>query len=128
MQHAGRRWPWFPGGPGNDYITLYITTGFGRLRHLGVKIDTAPAVKALARLDAWVDRMYRDILQARQAGREPPVADRSPCTSTAAASSSQDKPVANEHQEAVDYWLGQAKKYWLQAGQPPVAGATSPSA
>ena len=33
----------FPGGPGNDYITLYITTGFGRMRHLGVDIDVAVA-------------------------------------------------------------------------------------
>ena len=43
MQYADGSWPWFPGGPGNDYITLYITTGYGRLRHLGVKIDMAPA-------------------------------------------------------------------------------------
>jgi len=26
----------------------------------------------------------------------------------------QDRPVANEHRQAVDYWLAQAKKYWLQ--------------
>ena len=45
MQHGDGSWPWFPGGPGNDYITLYITTGFGRLRHLGAKVDTAAAVK-----------------------------------------------------------------------------------
>ena len=38
-------WPWFPGGRGNDYITLYITTGFGRLRRLGVDIDVAPAIR-----------------------------------------------------------------------------------
>ena len=63
MQHADGSWPWFPGGPGNDYITLYITTGYGRLRHLGVKIDTAPAVKSIARLDGWADRIYRDILR-----------------------------------------------------------------
>ena len=25
-QYADGSWPWFPGGPGNDYITLYITT------------------------------------------------------------------------------------------------------
>src|SRR4029078_4483670 len=24
------QWPWFPGGKGNDYIPLYITTGCGR--------------------------------------------------------------------------------------------------
>lgn len=28
------RWPWFPGGPSSDYITLYILTGFARLNHL----------------------------------------------------------------------------------------------
>ena len=42
MQFPDGAWPWFPGGPPNDYITLYITTGFGRLRHLGVKIDMDP--------------------------------------------------------------------------------------
>ena len=30
-------WPWFSGGRTSDYITLYITTGFARLRHLGVE-------------------------------------------------------------------------------------------
>ena len=28
------RWPWFPGGPSSDGITLYILTGFARLNHL----------------------------------------------------------------------------------------------
>ena len=32
------RWPWFPGGPSSDYITLYILTGFARLNHLA-KMD-----------------------------------------------------------------------------------------
>ena len=27
-----------------------------------------------------------------------------------------DRPIAKAHQEALDYWLGQAKKYWLQIG------------
>ena len=59
-------WPWFPGGPPNDYITLYITTGFGRLRHLGVKVDQAPALRSLARLDGWIDTTYHDILDAEK--------------------------------------------------------------
>ncbi|MHC4707237.1 MAG: alpha-2-macroglobulin family protein, partial [Planctomycetota bacterium] len=37
MQQDNGLWPWFPGCRGNNYITLYITTGFGRLRHLGVR-------------------------------------------------------------------------------------------
>ena len=80
-------WPWFPGGPANDYITLYITTGFGRLRHLGVDIDVASAVKSLqpaGRLDR--PDLPRDP-EARRQGQEPLVATRSPCTCTAAASS-----------------------------------------
>jgi len=43
-----------PRGRGNDYITLYITTGFGRLRHLGVDLNVAPAIRSLQRLDAWM--------------------------------------------------------------------------
>ena len=42
MQLGDGAWPWFPGGRGNDYITLYITTGFGRLRHLGTDLDPGP--------------------------------------------------------------------------------------
>ena len=63
MQEADGSWPWFPGGRPNDYITLYITTGFGRLRHLGTDIDVAPAVKSLTRLDTWIDERYRRILE-----------------------------------------------------------------
>src|SRR4029077_9993309 len=63
MQLPDGAWPWFPGGRGNDYITLYITTGFGRLRHLGLKLDDAPALKSLNRLDGWVDGIYRDIVR-----------------------------------------------------------------
>ena len=117
-------WPWFPGGPANDYITLYITTGFGRLRHLGVKVDTAPAIKSLDRLDAWTDRASTGT-SCKHGGRTTTTCRRpSPCTCTAGASSSQDKPIATAStQAAVDYWQGQARKYWLQAGQPAVAGA-----
>ena len=63
MQLADGAWPWFPGGRGNDYITLYITTGFGRMLNLGLDIDPKPAHKALTRLDRWIDSTYRDILK-----------------------------------------------------------------
>jgi hypothetical protein len=63
MQLSDGAWPWFPGGRGNDYITLYITTGFGRLGHLGVDIDPSLAIKSLNRLDNWINKTYRDILK-----------------------------------------------------------------
>ena len=54
LQLGDGRWPWFPGGPGNDYITLYITTGFARLRHLGAEVDLNQAF-TLARCIGCVD-------------------------------------------------------------------------
>ena len=56
MQLPDGSWPWFAGGRSNSYLTLYITTGFARLRHLGVDIDVSPAMKSLQHLDAWVTK------------------------------------------------------------------------
>ena len=104
-------WPWFPGGPANDYITLYITTGFGRLRHLGVDIDSSAAIKSLSHLDAWSDKMYRRI--------KPDDRHLNHLSSTIAlylygrSFFSEDQTVSPEHAEAMDYWVGQAKEYWL---------------
>ena len=113
MQHGDGMWPWFPGGHGNEYITLYITTGFGRLRHLGVKIDTTPAVKALGALDGWIEKTYREILQH---GKK----DDNHLSATIAfylygrSFFIGEKPIAPQHKEAVDYFLGQARKFWLK--------------
>jgi len=113
-QHADGAWPWFPGGPANDYITLYITTGFGRLRHLGVKLDSDAPVKSLTRLDGWIDRTYREILKR---GKDIDKNHLSPTIALYLYGRSfflQDKAVAKEHKAAVDYFLGQAKTHWLQ--------------
>ncbi len=114
QQHADGRWPWFPGGPGNDYMTLYITTGFGRLRHLGVPVDVAPAVKSLNRLDAWVTEIYQQIPGDRR--------DKNNLSTLIAlylygrSFFLKDQPIADPHKEAVNYWIGQSKKYWLELG------------
>jgi len=113
MQLPDGAWPWFPGGKGNDYITLYITTGFGRLRQLGVDLDVNPAIRSLNRLDGWIDEQYREIL--RHARKEDN--HLSPTIALYLYGRSfflKDKPVAKIHQEAVDYFLGQARTYWLQ--------------
>jgi hypothetical protein len=115
LQIEDGAWPWFPGGPANDYITLYIVTGFGRMRHLGVEIDTAPAVRGLGRLDGWVQRRYRDILEHGQK-------EENHLDSTVAlylygrSFFLKEHPVAPDAREAVNYFLGQAARYWLQLG------------
>ncbi len=53
-QYASGLWPWYPGGRGNEYITLRIVCGFGRLRHLGVDLDVSCAIQGLDALDRWV--------------------------------------------------------------------------
>lgn len=114
QQLADGAWPWFPGGPANDYITLYITTGFGRLRHLSVKIDTAPAVKSLTRLDAWVTDIYNRLPADRR--------DKNNLSTTVAlylygrSFFLEDMAVSDPHKTAVNYWLSQAKQYWLDLG------------
>jgi hypothetical protein len=115
MQYGDGRWPWFAGGRPCYYFTLYIATGYGRLRHLGVDVDVAPAIKAFGYLDGWIDRMYREILRD---GHK----DENHLTTTVAlylygrSFFLKDQKIAGKHREAVDYFIGQAKKYWLQLG------------
>ena len=115
MQLADGSWPWFPGGRGNDYITLYIVTGFGRMRHLGADVDVQPAVRALRRLDGWIDETYREIL--RHANKNDNHLN--PTIALYLYGRSfflKDQAVAAAHKEAVDYFLGQSRKYWLESG------------
>lgn len=113
MQLSDGLWPWFPGCPGNEYITLYITTGFGRLRHLGVSnVDVSCAVKALNALDGWMDARYHYILQHS----DPNGNHLSPTIALYLYGRSfflSDRAVATGYQDALDFWLGQARTYWL---------------
>jgi len=112
QQRDDGAWPWFPGGPANEYITLYITTGFGRLRHLGADLDVSPAVRSLSRLDAWIDEMYRQIVKRGDK-------DKNQLSATVAlylygrSFFLEDQPIEAAQREAVDYFLGQARRYWL---------------
>jgi uncharacterized protein YfaS (alpha-2-macroglobulin family) len=106
-------WSWFPGGRGNDYITLYITTGFGRLRHLGVDLSVAPAIRSLERLDRWMDEHYREIL------RRPHPEEYVPSGTDALylygrSFFLKDRPVAKNHEEAISFFLKQSRAFWLQ--------------
>jgi uncharacterized protein YfaS (alpha-2-macroglobulin family) len=115
MQLADGSWPWFPGGRGNDYITLYIVTGFGRMRHLGAEVDVQAAVRALQRLDGWIDEMYREILRRGHKDDN----HLNPTIALYLYGRSfflKDLAIAPAHKEAVDYFLGQARKYWLDLG------------
>ncbi|MDP2914775.1 MAG: alpha-2-macroglobulin family protein, partial [Candidatus Aminicenantes bacterium] len=114
MQLADGSWPWFPGGPGNSYITLYIVTGFGRLKHLSVKFVAQDlAFKALEHLDNWIDSNYREILRLKSQDQN----HLSPTIALYLYGRSfylEERPIPPESREAVDYFLAQGAKYWLQ--------------
>ncbi|MBG29730.1 MAG: hypothetical protein CMI31_06990 [Opitutae bacterium] len=115
LQHGSGAWSWFPGGRPNDYITLYITTGFGRLRHLGVDVDPSLAIKSLNRLDMWINKTYRNIL--KHGNKE-----NNNMSSTIAlylygrSFFLKDQKINPQAKEAVDYFLDQAAKHWLKVG------------
>ena len=80
------------------------------MRHLGVELDMAPAVKSLTRLDGWIKETY-DRITDKEANH----------LSTTIALYLygrtfflEDQPVAAEHKVAFDYFVGQAKKFWLK--------------
>ncbi|MEM6692154.1 MAG: alpha-2-macroglobulin family protein, partial [Planctomycetota bacterium] len=58
MQRDDGFWPWFTGGPQNRYLTLYIATGFARLKHLGLNPPTASLDRAIAALDNWMSSRF----------------------------------------------------------------------
>jgi len=107
------RWPWFPGGPANDYITLYITTGFGRLRHLGVDVNVAPALRSLQRLDAWMTEEYERIQKLPNPEKYVPSA-MDALYLYGRSFFLKDMPIGPAHKAAVEFFLKQARKLWLQ--------------
>ena len=113
MQLGDGSWPWFPGGRGNDYITLYITTGFGRLRHLGTDINVAPAIRSLRRLDAWMTEEYARIQKSPEPEKYVP-------SSTDAlylygrSFFLKDLPIGPQHKQAIEFFLTQSRKFWLK--------------
>ncbi|PCJ21600.1 MAG: hypothetical protein COB02_03105 [Candidatus Cloacimonadota bacterium] len=110
-QSSNGLWSWFPGGKGSEYITLGIVTGFGRLHKMGVKIPRSLAMKSLNTLDAWMDERYRDIL--RHGHKNDNHLSHTIALYLYGRSFYLDKKeVSTQYQEALNYFLNQAQKYW----------------
>ena len=115
-QYSDGSWSWFPGGPANDFITLYITTGYGRLRHLGVKVNEQPALKSLNRLDGWINSTYQRIERDGNLGKNN--LSSMVCLYLYGRSFFlKDRAIADQNRVAVDYFLAQAKEHWLTVGK-----------
>jgi hypothetical protein len=114
MQLGDGSWPWFPGGRGNSYITLYLAAGFGRLKHLGVKsVSQDLGLRALGYLDGWIDEIYREIVKSKTAKTN----NLSPTIVFYLYGRSfylAEKPIPDGSRTAVDYFLKQGAQFWLQ--------------
>ncbi|HNX77494.1 MAG TPA: alpha-2-macroglobulin family protein, partial [Candidatus Rifleibacterium sp.] len=116
MQLSDGGFPWFPGGYPNSFITLYIMSGFGRMRHLGVDIDVKMALRSLEYLDAWIDREYREII------KHPGYEKRTNINSTYAlflygrSFFLKEKPIPEASKAAIEFFLNEARNKWLDVG------------
>jgi hypothetical protein len=112
MQNNDGSWPWFPGGPGSEYITLYLVTGTGRLQQLGVKIDNQHALRALDYLDAKITKRFNEIKPA-----DHNLNHYDSYIAMYLYSRSfylKQRPIAEPNKQAVDFYIAQAAKYWAE--------------
>jgi uncharacterized protein YfaS (alpha-2-macroglobulin family) len=116
MQLSDGLWPWFPGFRADEVMSLTIVTGFGRLRHLGVKnVNLSLALKALPTLDAWMQQRYSRIMEQPQ----PEDYVLSPIDALYLYGRSfflNDLAIALEYQSALQFFLNQGQKHWLSMG------------
>jgi uncharacterized protein YfaS (alpha-2-macroglobulin family) len=116
MQLESGAWPWFPGGRPDTYITLYVTTGFARLKHMQISgVDEGSATKAIGYLDRWILETYQEIVRnnhLHENNLTSMVAMYLYCRGFYLA----EKPVPPESKVAVEYFLGQARSHWLDLG------------
>jgi len=115
MQRDDGAWPWFPGGGGNEFITLYIVSGFGRLQHLGVKLETDMAVEAVTWLDSWLEDEHK--AARRDKDRKDFLDSRIALYVYARSFFLMQRPVPDETKAALDFFLAQAAKNWPGKGR-----------
>lgn len=121
MQAPNGGWPWFEGMPDNRYITQLILTGLGKLHHLGViDLKREPGVTDMARrglfyLDDRIREDYEDLKRMEKVDMNADHLGANHIQYLYARSFVKDTWNVNPAgQEAYDYYMGQAKKYWLK--------------
>lgn len=116
-QYPDGTWPWFPGGQGDDYITLTIVAGFGRLSHLGVPVELNPAINAVHRLDDWIDEQFRDLKRNFPNHWQDHVLTPMEALYFYARTFFLERaPIPDKSREAVDFYLSRARDAWLRTG------------
>lgn len=121
MQTPNGGFAWFPGMPDNPYITQHIVAGFGHLAKLNViDIKNKSQVdnmldKAVAYLD---DRLKEDFDNIKKYDKDYLKNNHLSYNSIHAlyARSFFSNAISKQNQDAYNYFMEQAKKYWLDQG------------
>jgi len=111
LRNADGGWPWFPGGPTSDPVTLAIVAGFGRLRAAGVPIDVQPALAALPWLDG---RLVAERRGAERLGANAAITPLGAAALYARSFFAADAPAAGDAAAALEHGLDTAARTWMK--------------
>ena len=111
-------WPWFDGMPPSRWITQHIVAGFGHMDRLGVfdPSGNRELAAALERAIAYMDREIKadyDALIERGADLNLRHLGWVQVHYLYARSYFAREPIPNESVPAFDYYMGQARRFWL---------------
>ena len=119
LQVSNGGWAWFKGMPESRYMTQHIVTGMGHLDHLGVKnirndYKTWNMVqKAVRYLDNRIREDY-EWMKTHEVDMEKDHLNYDVIQYLYARSYFlKDVEISSRNKEAYNYYIGQAKKYWL---------------
>lgn len=119
LQSANGGWPWFPGMRESRYITQHIVTGMGHLDHLGIKSVRENrkiwkmVQNAVQYLDQEIRRDY-DLMLKYASNPDDQHIGYTQIQYLYARSYFPQIGMNKSVKEAVDYYKGQAEKYWLK--------------
>ncbi|CAA6810803.1 MAG: FIG00652507: hypothetical protein [uncultured Sulfurovum sp.] len=119
FEHKDGGWAWFESPHSNWYITQYIVEGFGKLKKLGIdKTNTEAMGVATHYIDMQMLEQYKKLLKNVEDNNANLENDHlsSILTHYLYARSFYNFKMSSEIQEAHDYYLEQAKRYWVNKG------------
>jgi uncharacterized protein YfaS (alpha-2-macroglobulin family) len=123
MQLPNGGFPWFSGMRDNEYITLYILTGLGKLDKLNViQLEennryNKMALKATRYCDDRMKEDYEDLKKWKVKMDEQHIGYMQIQYLYARSFMNKYVAVPSSHQEAYNYYMQQAEKYWNKQNQ-----------
>ncbi len=123
MQGSDGGWPWFSGGPDDWYITQHILMGFGKLVKLGI-LNTEKEQQiaymtenAMRYCDEKLLQHYQNLKRYNKKYATENHLDYMGIQYLFMRSHYPQLPLPAKNREAFDFYLKQAKTYWLNSGR-----------